>query len=164
LSGTEDIRDLQAADLDWVHPLNQANGEMLSFMERPAFAAMAARAAYARIVAPEAGFLLAFDRQPIPGDSPNFDWFQGRFSRYLYIDRIAVAPHARRQGVAQRLYADVAPFARANGYAALTAEINSDPPNPGSDDFHAAQGFSPIGSALVPSREYKTVTYVALSL
>ena len=155
-------RDLTASDLDWVHALNQANGEALSFMERDAFEAMAARAAYARVLDDQAGFLLAYARPPIPESSPNFDWFAGRFENVLYIDRVAVADHARRQGIAARLYADLVAFARDSGFGRIGAEINSDPPNPGSDAFHAARGFQTVGEARLEGRG-KTVRYVALT-
>ena len=156
-------RDLTPEDLGWVHDLNQANGKALSYMERDAFEAMVARAAYARVIDGEAGFLLAYAQPPIVGDSPNFDWFASRFENTLYIDRVAVGGHARRQGVAARLYDDLAAFARASGFERIGAEINSDPPNPGSDAFHAARGFEVVGEARLEGRD-KTVRYVALGL
>ncbi|MEM9140462.1 MAG: GNAT family N-acetyltransferase, partial [Pseudomonadota bacterium] len=85
------------------------------------------------------------------------------FDRFLYIDRVAVAAHARRRGLAATLYRDVFAFAATAGYAAVVAEINSHPPNPGSDAFHDAQGFRTVGQADLPGRG-KSVRYVAKDL
>ena len=41
----------------------------------------------------------------------------------------------------------------------MTCEVNSDPPNPASDVFHAAMGFSVTGEALLDNG--KTVRYMA---
>lgn len=156
-------RDLVAADLPWVHRLNQANGEALSFMAAEDFAAMAERARFARVIAPEAAFLLAFDQAPTD-ESPNFDWFKAAWGDgFLYLDRVAVDGRHRRQGLADRLYGDLAAFARAAGYRRIGCEVNIDPPNPASEAFHARQGFRPVGEARLESRG-KTVRYFALDL
>jgi uncharacterized protein len=44
----------------------------------------------------------------------------------------------------------------------VTCEVNSAPPNPVSDKFHAALGFLPVGSALLSNG--KTVTYLSRPL
>lgn len=152
-----DLRPFADGDLGWVHALNQANGEALSFMERAPFDALVRRARYARVGAPNDGFILAFDAPPSP-DSPNFNWFAKRYRKFLYIDRVAVADHARRRGVAERMYRDLFQFAAANSYPVVGAEVNADPPNPASDAFHDAQGFQIVGEARLADRG-KTVRY-----
>lgn len=151
------IRDFQPADLDWIHALNQANGRALSFMERGAFSEMIARARFARVIEPEAAFLLVYDKAPTL-DSPNFDWLKAHFPAALYIDRIAVAAHARGQGYARALYEDLFQQAAAGGVHEIGCEVNVDPPNPASDAFHAALGFEPVGEARLEGRN-KTVRY-----
>ncbi len=150
-------RDLTPADVSWVHTLNQANGEALSFMEREAFEAMLVRARYARVLEPEAAFLLAYDQAPTT-DSPNFHWFAKHRPGALYIDRVAVASHARRQGAARILYEDLFRLVAALGFNHVGCEINTDPPNPGSVKFHAALGFVQVGQARLEDRG-KTVGY-----
>ena len=145
------VRDLAPEDLDWAHALNQANGRELSFMEATDFTAMLSRARFARVLDPEAAFLLAFD-QPPTIDSPNFAWVRQHYPEALYIDRIAVASHARRQGVARRLYEDLFQQAAAQGFPQIACEINADPPNPASDAFHEALGFKPVGEARLEDR------------
>ena len=43
------------------------------------------------------------------------------------------------------LYRRFAAFAAAEGLGPMTCEVNSEPPNPGSDAFHAALGFTVMG-------------------
>lgn len=159
---SEDVRDITAADLGWVHPLNQDHAKDLSSLTREEMERMIAEAAYARLIAPDCAFLLAFDRTAAY-DSPNFLWFCDRYEQFLYIDRIAVGAHARRRGLAAKLYADIFSFARAKGYLQIVAEINADPPNPGSDAFHEAQGFLTVGHQHLTERG-KSVRYVAREL
>lgn len=151
------LRQLSPKDMDWAYALNQANGEALSFMERDAFEALVRRACFAWCVDPDDGFLLAFDAPPTD-DSPNFNWFAKRYRRFIYVDRIAVAEHARRQGVAARLYQALFAVAADAGHTIVGAEVNADPPNLASDAFHAAQGFSIVGEARLIARN-KTVRY-----
>lgn len=76
----------------------------------------------------------------------NFDWFAARLRRFAYVDRIVVAAQARGTGLGAALYARAAEQARAAGCLTLAAEIDCDPPNPGSLAFHAAQGFAQLGT------------------
>src|SRR4051812_2035101 len=39
--------------------------------------------------------------------SPNFQWFRARYPRFVYVDRIVVAPSARGRGYARLLYRDL---------------------------------------------------------
>lgn len=152
-----ELRPFADRDLGWAHALNQANGEALSFMERAPFEALVRRASYARVVAPNDAFILAYDAPPMT-DSPNFSWFAKRYRNFLYIDRVAVADHARRRGLAGCIYRDLFRFAAEQGYPIIGAEVNADPPNPASDAFHAAQGFQVVGEARLTDRN-KTVRY-----
>ena len=76
--------------------------------------------------------------------SPNYRWFAQRYADFLYVDRVVVAPEARRHGVGQALYADAWHRACRRG-APLTCEVNLDPPNPASLAFHRRLGFSQVG-------------------
>ena len=88
-------------------------------------------------------FLLAFSEQAAY-DSPNFLWFRDRYPRFVYIDRIVVAPSGRRSGIGRLLYADLEREASAHA-PDLTCEVNLDPPNPGSLVFHERSGFIEVG-------------------
>ena len=88
--------------------------------------------------------LLGFD-QAAAYDSPNFLWFRNHLKSFAYIDRVVVAEDARDRGLGRRLYAAFADHAHRIGAPVLVCEVNLDPPNPGSDAFHAALGFAEIG-------------------
>ena len=101
--------------------------------------------------------LIAFD-QTADYDSQNFLWFRRRFDRFVYVDRVVVDPARRGMGLARRLYAEVFARASAAGHGHVVCEVNSDPPNPASDAFHAALGFREVGAAIV-AESGKAVRY-----
>jgi uncharacterized protein len=103
------------------------------------------------------GFLIAFD-QDAPYESPNFLWFKARYDRFVYVDRIIVAEHARGRGLARALYEGLFDRARAAGHERIVCEVNLDPPNPGSVAFHAALGFAEVGQAVLGNK--KRVSYL----
>ncbi len=153
--------DIANRDIDWIYALNKKHEVELSPLTRDGVASMVARATYARAIDGGA-FLLGFDRDG-DYDSPNFIWHRDRFERFLYVDRIAVAASHRRRGLAAKLYEDVFAFAANRGDERVVCEVNSDPPNPASDAFHAALGFKVVGDAYLGDRG-KTVRYLAREL
>ena len=114
--------------------------------------------AFSATCLPDASALLiAFD-QDADYESPNFQWFRARRPRFVYVDRIVVADSRRGRGVAGHLYRDLFARAGAAGHDRIVCEVNLDPPNPGSDAFHARMGFAEVGRpALEPGG--KTVRY-----
>jgi predicted GNAT superfamily acetyltransferase len=95
--------------------------------------------------------------------SPNFQWFRARYPRFVYVDRIVVAPSARGRGYARLLYRDLFEHALRAGHERVVCEVNSRPPNPESDGFHAALGFAEIGSANIHNGS-KAVRYLLRAL
>ena len=104
-------------------------------------------------------FLLAFD-QRASYDSPNFMWFRRRYTRFVYVDRVVVSPSMRGRGYARLLYMDLFEQARRAAHHVVVCEVNSDPPNPASDAFHAAFEFQEVGQATIHGGS-KTVRYLA---
>lgn len=151
-------RDIEPAVL----VLNNEHAEELSWLEPEQLSHLVAQAFYARRIGELEAFLLAFD-QDADYDSPNFLWFKARYPRFVYVDRIAVAAEARGRGHARLLYRDLFDTAGRNGHDIVVCEVNSDPPNPASDAFHAALGFSEIGQASIHGGT-KSVRYFARSL
>ena len=141
--------------------LNNAHAVELSWLDARRFAELVERAFLARRIGRDA-LLLAFD-QDADYDSPNFLWFRARFARFVYVDRIVVAPPARGQGHARRLYDDLFRRAHGAGHDQVVCEVNTDPPNPASDAFHAALGFRELGSAAIHDGR-KTVRYLRRAL
>jgi hypothetical protein len=140
------IEPIEAAILPRVLALNNEHARELSFLDEARLATLIERAFYASRIGDLEAFLLAFD-QDAEYDSPNFLWFKARFPRFVYVDRIAVAKEARGRGHARSLYRDLFDAAMAGGHDRVVCEVNSDPPNPASDAFHAALGFNEVGTA-----------------
>jgi len=151
------VRALTPGDYAWVAALGTANeietGPIdivwLEAMSREWFVGAAAgeNEAFAIILDEGANY-----------SSPNFHWFRERYPRFAYVDRIVVNASARGKGLARALYEHVFEAARAAGHERVVCEINFDPPNPGSDAFHAKLGFSEIGRATLANG--KSVRYL----
>src|SRR5688500_8216080 len=124
--------------------LNNDHAVELSLLDGAQLAALLTHAFHARRIGSLDAFLIAFDERAAY-DSPNYLWFRDRHARFVYVDRVAVAPHARGHGLGRLLYADLFRRARAAGHDLVGCEVNVTPPNPASDAFHAALGFSEVG-------------------
>lgn len=104
-----------------------------------------------------AGFVIAV--QPgRPYGSENYRWFKQHYEDFHYVDRVVVAERARGQGLARSLY-DAVIAAKERSW--LLAEVNLDPPNEGSQAFHAKLGFDEVGQQ---THGGKLVSLVARSL
>ena len=142
--------------------LNNAHAQELSWLEPERLARLVQQAFLASRIGSIDAFLLAFD-QDADYDSPNFLWFRSHYARFVYVDRVAVAPAARGRGYARALYEEL--FARAvhAGHDRVVCEVNSMPPNPESDAFHAALAFSEVGTGIVHAGS-KKVRYLSRAL
>lgn len=142
--------------------LNNAHAQELSWLEAPKLDHMVGEAFLALRSGKADALMIAFDEGADYG-SENFLWFKARYPRFAYVDRIAVADHARGRGLARQIYEHLFEKARAGGHTIVVCEVNSLPPNPGSDAFHTAMGFVEVGSASVYGGERK-VRYYAKTL
>jgi predicted GNAT superfamily acetyltransferase len=145
-------------DLTRLLALNNAHATELSWLAPERLAQLIDRAFFVQSIGDAEAFLLAFD-QDADYDSPNFLWLRARFDRFVYVDRIVVAPAARGRGHARRLYDELFEKAQSTGHNRVVCEVNTRPPNPGSDAFHAALGFVEIGAASIHGGA-KTVRYL----
>ena len=144
--------------LDGVLALNNAHAAELSLLDAARLGNLVRQAFWAARVGEADAFMLTLD-QSASYDSPNFAWFRSRFGRFVYVDRIAVAPAARGRGLARLLYAGLLHAAAAAGHTTVAAEVNLDPPNPASDALHATLGFQEVGQAAIHGGA-KTVRYL----
>lgn len=143
----------QAAPMhfDEIVALNEGSVHFLSPLSLRRLLQLHQQAAYHKVVLQEdrvAAFLLAF----APGssyDSINYQWFESRLTRFLYIDRVVVSPDFRGRGLASRLYQDLFDHARELGMSQVVCEFDIDPPNPVSEAFHQRFGFSQLGTQAV---------------
>lgn len=154
------LRPYNEADLAPMLALNNAHAVELGPLTQDSLRRLVGMAMHVRIAGIMDGFLIALD-ETAAYDSPNFLWFKARYKRFAYIDRVVIAESARGRGLARRLYEDL--FAAAKGHTHVLCEVNYDPPNPASDAFHAAMGFSEVGRATLADRG-KSVRYLSREL
>jgi uncharacterized protein len=138
--------------------LNNAHATELSWLTAAQLDVLLQEAFYARQIDHGDAFLLAFDQRAAYA-SPNYLWFRERYPSFVYIDRVVVSPPKRGRGYARALYMDLFAQARRKGHSLVTCEVNSDPPNPASDTFHAMMGFGEVGQAALYQGS-KTVRYL----
>jgi uncharacterized protein len=155
------IEALQYNDFDWVIALGNANQVETGPLDQAVLKGLVDEAYLSQVIRPDLGFLITFI-ETADYQSPNFLWFKQTMRNFVYVDRIVVAAQARGQGLARNFYENLFEIAAAKGFERVVCEVNSDPPNPVSDKFHAALGFIPVGSATLPNK--KTVTYLSRTL
>jgi predicted GNAT superfamily acetyltransferase len=142
------IRNATSADLVTVLALNESVVPHVNSLDMTDMQDFLTKAAYFRVVCDEEKQVLAFLIGLAPDteyDSLNFQWFCNHYENFAYVDRIAVATSARRQGIAEALYEDFT--AVSLGWAQrLGCEVNLRPDNPGSLAFHHRLGFTQVGT------------------
>ncbi len=141
------ISDVTEPDLIDVLALNEASLPHVSSLDMDQALWFAANAHYFRVARIDellAGFLIGL-RPGIEYGSENYRWFCEHYSDFGYVDRVAVAGPARRQGVASRLYDDFAKTLRGE-VDIMTCEVNIRPPNESSMHYHELHGFRQVAS------------------
>lgn len=145
---TPSIRAAHERDLPSILALNKRWEHFLSPLDETRLAHLHEVAAYHRlieIVGEVAAFLLGF-REGADYDSVNYRWFDRRFERFLYVDRVAVADDHQGRGLGALLYDDFFEFARQEDVPIVTCEYDIEPPNEVSRRFHERFGFEEIGT------------------
>jgi predicted GNAT superfamily acetyltransferase len=159
---TPPIHNLNLSDIPLILQLNNAHAEETSHLNEDELCSLLTKSFYARGVdGGTAAFLIALDQSAIY-HSPNFLWFKEHRRSFIYVDRIIVAATAQRQGLAQRLYADLFDKARNASHDRIVCEVNTHPPNPNSEAFHLALGFQVAGEATLSPK--KIVRYYEKTL
>ena len=142
--------------------LNNAHAEKLSWLDRSGLIWLVEHAFVARRIGDLDGFLLAFD-ETADYRSQNYRWFCERYDRFVYVDRIVIAPAARRCGLARLLYEDLFEQAIGAAHGIVGCEVNIRPANPVSQSFHATMAFREVGQATTEAGR-KTVRYLIREL
>ena len=145
------IRDSIENDFKRIVELNEIEQQQTSQMSLQRFMTLEQISDYCKVATVEdevAGFLLAF-RQGAPYESENFEWFSGRISDFVYVDRIVVSANYAGQGLGSKLYADLFAFAAAHEVNTIVCEYNIVPPNLASRHFHEKFGFKEVGTQWV---------------
>jgi uncharacterized protein len=142
------LRDLAEDDLDSVYALNQSEVPKVGNETPESFRHIVREAIYNKVAVQNgeiAGFLIALGTGA-NYSSVNYQWFLKRYSDFVYIDRIAISPQARRTGLGKAFYEDVFRFAKERNSPIVTCEVNIRPKNEVSIRFHEAIGFKEVGT------------------
>jgi predicted GNAT superfamily acetyltransferase len=139
------IRDLRPADVGAATNINNANTPGVSEIDEAGMAHLLGESVIALAAVDEqdrvAGFCIVLGPGADYG-SDNYAWFAARYDDFVYLDRVAVAEHARNAGVGTALYAEVERRATAPWFL---LEVNLRPRNDGSLRFHDRHGFVEVG-------------------
>ena len=142
-----ELRKVESSDLGAIVELNESVVPAVNSVPLEKMQWFAQHASYFKVAVDADGvgaFLIGL-RAGVPYESPNYQWFCASYPDFAYIDRVAVADRARRQGLASRLYDDFE-LAQRSEVSVMTCEVNLEPPNPGSMRYHEQRGFRQIGS------------------
>ena len=90
--------------------------------------------------------------------SLNYGWFNEKYDDFIYVDRIAVSLDQRNKGIGSKIYEEVIVYSQEHE-TPVAAEVNLNPPNPGSMRFHNRFGFEEVG---VLHHKEKSVTMLLL--
>ncbi|WP_067432374.1 GNAT family N-acetyltransferase [Nocardioides jensenii] len=139
------LRPITPADHAFVLDLNHHNVELLSPLDQDRLGTLLDWADRADVIEHEgrpAGFVLTF----APGssyDSENYRWFSDHFGdAFLYLDRIVLDHRFRRLGLGRRVYDELERHAAT--YGRMVLEVNAEPPNQASLDFHRNRGYTEV--------------------
>lgn len=141
------FRDYQDTDQEAVLNLNAESVAVLSPLDKLSLQTLVQMSDLLQVADMDGqviGFLLAFaDHRAYA--SVNYGWFAARLKNFLYIDRLVLDPLFRRQGLGTLFYQQAQTSAQDRGLTWLAAEVDIQPPNLASLEFHQRQGFMEIG-------------------
>ncbi len=97
------------------------------------------------------GFMIALG-PGVTSQSPNYQWFSEYYGKFIYIDRIVIAPLYQGNGFGRMLYKGLTQFS-SKQCPRMTCEVNLRPRNERSLEFHRKYGFRSVGSQIIDSGE-----------
>ena len=104
------------------------------------------------------GFVICL-RENTNYQSINYKFFQKRHNKFFYIDRIAIANEYQSSGIGSILYSKLLSI-KDKFNIPICAEVNIDPPNELSINFHRKYGFSNITERTI--KEGYSVVYMEI--
>ena len=136
------------AQLQIIYDLNQANTpEVGSLESMQHLIQLIDFSAYNLLVLKEdeiVGFIICMRERSAYG-SENYKFFTKRLKKFLYVDRVAIDERHRRAGLGQAIYEDI--FSQAsNENLPVALEVNTQPVNQPSLNFHEKMGFDQVGT------------------
>ena len=141
------IRNHTERDVERILELNESLVHFLSPLDREKLHHLIDQSEMMKVVEVNGrveAFVLTFSEGK-DYDSVNYLWFANKYDRFLYVDRIVVDETMHGKGIGKQLYQFVFDYAKDKGFSRVTAEIDIEPPNPGSLIFHKKFGFEEVG-------------------
>ena len=136
------------AQLQIIYDLNQANTpEVGSLESMQHLIQLIDFSAYNLLVLKEdeiVGFIICMRERSAYG-SENYKFFTKRLKKFLYVDRVAIDERHRRAGLGQAIYEDIFSLA-SNESLPVALEVNTQPVNQPSLNFHEKMGFDQVGT------------------
>lgn len=143
------LRPIMPADHGRVLAWNHTHVELLSPLDDERLRVLLGWTDLASVITTagrDVGFVLTF-ASGTAYDSANYRWFSERYDAFYYIDRVVVDPSVRRTGIGTRLYDEIEERAREVA-PVMCLEVNADPPNEPSLEFHRRRGYAEVGQDL----------------
>ena len=147
-NSSDNEAQLNEAQFQSIYDLNQANtpevGSLESIMHLKQLIEFSS---YNLLVLKEdeiVGYIICM-REGSAYGSENYKFFTQRLKKFLYVDRVAIDEQHRRAGLGQAIYEDI--FAQAiSDSLPIALEVNTQPVNQPSLNFHEKMGFDRIGA------------------
>ncbi|MDA8798352.1 GNAT family N-acetyltransferase [Gammaproteobacteria bacterium] len=138
---------LNEAQFQSIYDLNQANTPEVGSLESiQHLKQLIEFSSYNLLVLKEdeiVGYIICM-REGSAYGSENYKFFTQRLKKFLYVDRVAIDEQHRRAGLGQAIYEDI--FAQAiSDSLPIALEVNTQPVNQPSLNFHEKMGFDRIG-------------------
>ena len=140
------LRPITPADHARVLAWNEQHVELLSPLDGDRLGTLLRCADLGSVISPggrDTGFVLTF-AAGTAYDSANYRWFGQRHQAFYYLDRVVVERSVRRTGIGTQVYDEVEQRARALA-PVICLEVNLDPPNEPSLEFHRQRGYVEVG-------------------
>ena len=139
---------LNEAQFQSIYDLNQANTPEVGSLESiQHLKQLIEFSSYNLLVLKEdeiVGFIICM-REGSAYGSENYKFFAQRLKKFLYVDRVAIDERHRRAGLGKAIYEDIFTHA-SNDNLPIALEVNTQPVNQPSLDFHEKMGFDRIGA------------------
>lgn len=159
------IRPAEAGDLDALHNINEASTPGVGSVTRDRLDWLVSSIADLVLVAVKDDAPVGFALLMVEDngyDSKNYGWVSEKYPSFAYVDRVAVSEDVRGLGVGAMLYERLIQH-YGGRRPVLMAEVNLEPPNPGSLKFHKRHGFVEVGERWEDGNS-KGVVYLERSL
>lgn len=138
------IRPANLEDLETIHKLNESVLPHVNSISRVDFEEFLKVSSFFVVIEVNEK-IVAFMIVLGPGKtykSENYQFYCNKYQSFDYVDRIVVDIKSQRYGCGRALYE----YLKEHSYEErITCEVNLNPPNPVSQEFHKVMGFSEVG-------------------